>query len=398
MNRIDTDILVAGGGLAGLAAAARLATAGRAVTVVDPAPAESGAGDDRRTTAILRPGVETLVRAGVWGAMAVEAAPLWTMRLVDAGGVERRPRETADFEAREMQDQPFGWNVANRPARAALIERLAELPSARFERGVAVTGLLARSRETVARLSDGRQVRARLALAADGRDSTLRRLAGIAVRRWDYGQKALVFPVTHPEPHDGVSTEVHRTGGPLTLVPMPDLDARASSSVVWMVPSDRADRLAALDDAALGAELTAETMGLFGPLTVAGARGVWPIIAQIALRLRGERLALAAEAAHVIPPIGAQGLNMSLADIECLARLIEADRGGDPGAAALLARYEARRWPETAARVAGIDVLNRFALAEAQPLRDMRRIGLRAIHDLPPVRGLAMRLGMGATG
>jgi len=208
----------------------------------------------------------------------------------------------------------------------------------------------------------------------------------------------VLFRSTHPEPHEGVSTEIHRTGGPLTLVPMPDLDGRASSSVVWMVPSDRADRLAALDDAALGAELTAETMGLFGPLTVAGARGVWPIIAQIALRLRGERLALAAEAAHVIPPIGAQGLNMSLADIECLARLIEADRGGDPGAAALLARYEARRWPETAARVAGIDVLNRFALAEAQPLRDMRRIGLKAIHDLPPVRGLAMRLGMGATG
>ena len=397
MEHISADILVAGGGLAGLAAAARLGAVGHRVAVIDPAPAAAAAGDDLRTTAILRPGIDTLARAGAWSGMAGSAAPLFTMRLVDAGGVERRPRERADFEAREVQDQPFGWNVPNTAARAALIERLEELDTVRFERGVAVTGFLPRASEVVVRLSDRRQVRARLALAADGRDSTLRQLAGIGVRRWEYGQSALVFPVTHPEPHDGVSTEIHRTGGPLTLVPMPDREGRPCSSVVWMVPAARAGRLAALDDAALGAELTAETMGLFGPLSVAGARAVWPIIGQIALAMRGERLALAAEAAHVIPPIGAQGLNMSLADIECLARLIEA-RPEDPGEAGLLARYEMRRWPETAARVAGVDMLNRFAQAEAQPVRDIRRLGLKAIHDIPPMRHLAMRLGMGATG
>ena len=397
MERIDTDILVAGGGLAGLAAAARLGVAGQRVTVVDPAPAETGPGDDRRTTAILAPAAETLARAGAWDAMAAGAAPLWTMRLIDAGGVERRPRETADFEAREMQDRPFGWNVANRPARAALLGRVAEMEGVRLERGTAVTGLLTRSTGVVARLSDGRQVTARLAVAADGRDSTLRRLAGIPVRRWDYGQVALVFPVTHPQPHEGVSTEIHRTGGPLTLVPMPDLDGHPSSAVVWMVPKARGARLSVLDDGALGTELTAETMGLFGPLRVAGPRASWPIIGLLAGRMTAERLALVAEAAHVIPPIGAQGLNMSLADVECLARLIE-ETGGDPGAPALLSRYGMRRWPETAARVAGVDTLNRFAQAEAQPLRDLRRLGLKAIHDLPPVRHLAMRLGMGASG
>ena len=395
MERIETDILIAGGGLAGLAAAARLGSDGWRVVAVDPAAPESGAGDDRRTTAILRPGVETLARAGVWSALAGQAAALWTMRLVDAGGVERRPRETADFTAEEVQDQPFGWNVANRPARAALIARLDELPATRFERGVAVTGLLTRTSGVVARLSDGRRIAARLAVAADGRDSTLRRLAGIGVRRWEYGQKALVFPVTHPEPHRGVSTEIHRSGGPLTLVPMPDLDGRPCSSVVWMVPAARADRLAGLDDTALGAELTAETMGLFGPLTVAGPRGVWPIIGQIAQAMTAERVALVAEAAHVIPPIGAQGLNMSLADVECLAGLIAG--AADPGAPDLLSRYARRRWPETVLRVAGVDALNRAAQAELQPLRDLRRLGLKAIHDLAPLRHLAMRLGMGAT-
>jgi 2-octaprenyl-6-methoxyphenol hydroxylase len=176
---------------------------------------------------------------------------------------------------------------------------------------------------------------------------------------------------------------------------MRDVDGRPASSVVWMVPETRADALAALDDADLGAALTAETMGLFGPLTVAGPRAVWPVIGQVAARMTGERLALVAEAAHVIPPIGAQGLNMSLADVECLARLIEGSPGCDPGGAPLLARYQMRRWPETLARVAGVDVLNRFAQAEAQPIRDLRRFGLAAIHRVTPIRHLAMRLGLG---
>ncbi|MCH8952875.1 MAG: FAD-dependent monooxygenase, partial [Proteobacteria bacterium] len=201
----------------------------------------------------------------------------------------------------------------------------------------------------------------------------------------------------HPRPHDGVSTEIHRSGGPLTLVPMPDRDGCPCCSVVWMAPGPRATDLHALDDAALGAELTAETMGLFGPLEITGRRALWPIIGQIAARLDAQRLALVAEAAHVVAPIGAQGLNLSLADIETLARLVEDARAADRdiGAPGLLAAYQRRRYPEMAARVAAIDLLNRAARAEAQPLRDLRRAGLKAIHDIRPLRRLAMRWGLG---
>lgn len=390
--RLEADILVAGGGIAGLTATARLAADGWRVACVDPAP--EGAAADLRTTAFLLPAVGTLERAEAWEAMLAEAAALRVMRLVDAGGRARLAREVADFEAGEITDRPFGWNVPNGAIRAALEARLAALPGVRLMRGARVERLLARRAEAVAFLSGGGQVRARLALAADGRDSGLRAGAGIGAHRWHYGQKALVFAVTHGAPHRGVSTEIHRTGGPLTLVPMPDHEGRPCSSVVWMVPGPRAARLAGLDDRALAAELTAETLGLFGPLEIAGGRAVWPIIGQIALGLTAERLALVAEAAHVVPPIGAQGLNMSLADIETLARLVEG--AADPGDPALLGAYARRRWPEMAARVAGIDALNRAAQAEAQPLRDLRRLGLKAIHEVAPLRRLAMRLGLGA--
>lgn len=394
MERIETDILVAGGGIAGMAAAARLAAAGRRVLLVERgAPGPRG---DRRTTAFLRPAAGTLERAGAWAGMAAGATALSIMRIVDAGGRIREPRLTADFNASEIQDAPFGWNVANEDARAALEARLAALAEVRVLTGTGVEALTQRSSEALARLSDGRVAAARLVVAADGRDSTVRRLAGIPARRWRYGQRALVFAVTHERPHEGVSTEIHSSGGPCTLVPMADLDGRPASSVVWMVPEDRAARLAALPDEALGAELTAETMGLAGAIRVASPRASWPMIGQMAARMAGERVALVAEAAHVIPPIGAQGLNMSLADVETLAGLVEPS--GDPGARGVLGAYERRRLPETAARVAGIDILNRAARTGMQPLKDLRAAGLGALHGAWPIRHLAMRLGMGAGG
>lgn len=384
-----TDILVAGGGIAGMAAAARFAAMGRSVVLVDPIP--PGSSGDLRTTAILTPGIETLTRAGAWAGMAAQSAPLATMRLVDAGGVERCPRETADFRAEASPAGIFGRNIANTTIRAALETRLAELGVDR--RTITATGSLARERQRIVRLADGSAIAAELVIAADGRDSALRGGEGISRRRWSYGQKALVFSVHHDRPHDGISTEIHRTGGPLTLVPMPDRDGRPTSSVVWMSPGARAVALNAMSDAGLAEELTRETMQLYGPLEIAGPRALWPIISQLASALTAPRLALIAEAAHVVPPIGAQGLNMSLADVECLAGLI--DGAADPGSPRLLGAYARRRWPEVAARVAGVDALNRAAQAEPQPLRDLRRLGLKAINEIPPLRQVAMRLGLG---
>lgn len=396
MDRTDTDILVAGGGIAGLAATARFAAGGLRALCVDPMPADAE-GDDRRTTAFLRPAIETLKTAGTWEAMATGAAELKVMRLIDAGGRERVPRETADFRAEEVAEGSFGWNVPNRDARHGLVEAIARAEGAELIGGTLVESVLGRTAHALVRLSDGRTVRARLVVAADGRESNLRAAAGIGVKRWHYGQKALVFTVAHPAPHDGVSTEIHRTGGPLTLVPMPDEEGRHRSSVVWMVPGSRAAHLADISDEALATEITAETMGLFGALEVVSGRMVWPIIGQIAHRLVAERLALIAEAAHVIPPIGAQGLNMSLADVEKLATLAELRKaqGGDVGAPDLLKAYERARLPDMAARVAGVDLLNRAARAEAQPVRDLRRLGLKAIHGVGPLRRFAMRTGLG---
>lgn len=313
------------------------------------------------------------------------------MRLIDAGGAENRAREVGDFHAREIGEPPFGWNVTNAAIRRALTERLAEADGVELSNGASLERLTVRRDHVVAHLGTGRTVRARLVVGADGRDSAVREMAGIGVRRWRYGQKALVFAVCHEQPHNNVSIEIHRSGGPFTLVPTPDLEGRPRSSVVWMERAAEADRLAALDDDAFLEAAQARSLDVLGRLSQPSPRAAWPIISLLANRLTAPRIALVAEAAHVMPPIGAQGLNTSLGDISAL---LAATAEGDPGRADALRRYQ-RRWPELAARVAGIDVLNRASMTEAQPLRDLRRIGLGALIHLTPIKRRAMRMGLG---
>ncbi|QHQ35069.1 FAD-dependent monooxygenase [Algicella marina] len=391
----DTDIVVSGGGVAGLVATAAFVAAGFDVTCVEPSPlvvAEGDTGADLRSTAFLEPSIEVLRAAGLWARLEGFATDLRVMRLADAGGAENSIRQVQDFRAEEIGQERFGANLPNWLLRREMVAHLEHLAGARLERGVSVVRHTGRTAGAIVGLNDGRQVRARLVVAADGRNSQLREAAGIGVRRVSYGQKALVFAVSHPLPHEFVSTEIHRSGGPFTLVPLPDREGVPHSSVVWMEMNARAAELMALDSDAFEDALNARACGVLGHLRVATGVGAWPIISQKAERLFGPRLALIAEAAHVIPPIGAQGLNMSLKDIAVLRDLMVG--AGDIGDRALLERYARARAGDIATRIAGVDALNRAAMAEAQGLRDLRNLGLRAMAE-GPLKAAVMKAGLG---
>ncbi len=396
MERTSSDIVIAGGGVAGLTAAAAFGTAGFSVTLVDPTPpitVGDAEGSDLRTTAFLQPAQRFLEAAGLWTKLAPFAAPLQVMRIVD---IATDAPVMKDFNASDISDQPFGWNLPNWLLRREMVARLDELPNVDFRPGVGFQSMLGRTAEAIVTLTDGTQISAKLVIGADGRNSAVRQAAGISAKTTRYGQKALTFAVTHDAPHDNISTEIHRSGGPFTLVPLPDHDGKPCSAVVWMEHGAEANRLAALDTDAFEAAANDRSGMLYGPLKLATRRGVWPIISQIADSLTAPRMALVAEAAHVMPPIGAQGLNMSLRDLACLLDLATA-QPQTLGAPAMLDSYARKRHPDIKLRITGIDALNRASIAGSPLAQSLRTKGIEALYGVAPVRRSLMQLGLGAT-
>ena len=393
--RQTADILISGGGVAGLTAAAAFGSAGFRVVCVDPAhpvTQRDADGSDLRSTTFLTPSIAVLRAGGLWDRLEPFATALAVMRIVDAGGAPGEARQIHDFAAADLGQPAFGWNLPNWVLRREMAARLAELPNVSFLPGVASQSVLTRETGALVTLSDGTSWRVCLLVGADGRAGVVRDAAGIAVDTIRYGQKALAFAVTHQAPHRMISTEIHRSGGPFTLVPLQDHQGLPCSAVVWMERGPEALRLSALSVPEFEAAMEQRSCGLLGPLTLASRRTIWPIISQIAARFSAQRTALIAEAAHVVPPIGAQGLNMSLADI---GLLLDLSQSLPMGGTEMLTRYHQRRWPEARARLTGIDALNRAAMAGAPIWRDLRGAGLAALYGATPVRKGLMRLGSG---
>ncbi len=395
MEREHFDIFISGGGLAGLIATCAFAAKGFSVLCVDPTPPVTNNADplaDRRSTAFLQPARTTLEAAGIWPRLDAHAEALQIMRLADAGGVENEIRYVADFDASDVSDLPFGWNFPNWLLRRELMAQIETLTNASFRAGVGTKRVLTRNAQALVTLSDGTAIGADLIIAADGRNSPIRDMAGIGAQTWRYGQKGMVFTVSHPIPHENVSTEIHRTGGPFTLVPLPDHEGTPQSAIVWMETGSEAARLMALSDVEFATEASARSCNVLGPLTLTSKRAAWPIISQKADRLTAERTALIAEAAHVMPPIGAQGLNMSLADIQTL---LDLSLDHPLGSESMLKAYEMARKADVSIRLQGVDLLNRASLGSGPNLRALRLKGLQFLHGSVTARKFAMRAGLG---
>jgi len=391
------DIVVIGGGITGLTAAAALAETGFEVVCVDPAPADSTAGArlDGRTTALFSGSVRTLAACGAREACTQAGAGLWTMRIVDDG--PGGPRHAGTFESRELPGGgPFGWNVPNTRLRQALIARLGELPTATHMPEASVAELRFSGPRAEVQLADGRELHSALVIGADGKKSLTRESAGIRARSWSYGQTAMAFSVAHSRPHEGISTEFHRPQGPLVLVPM----RGEVSSVVWVERDQAAASFAALDAASFRRLFAGRIHGVLGDVLDVGGIWTYPVTSLLADGFAAPRVALIGEAAHAVPPIGAQGLNLGISDVAVLTEeLAEARRAGrDIGAHTVLAGYERRRWPDVAARVAGVDALNRSVATRNPALRAARHLGVRTLAGCRPVRSALMRTAMSPLG
>ena len=399
MNIKKIDVFVSGGGIAGMVAAIAFERIGCSVVCADPdspPTSKEAAGADLRTTAFLQPSKQFLEDLSLWDRLVDHAMPLEVMRIADAGGAENPPtiRMIKEFKSSDISDEPFGWNVPNWLTRKELLAAINLKPNATFLAGVKTERIFTRDKEAQIFLSNGQNLVANLIVGADGRNSQVRKDARINVFTKSFGQKAIAFSVTHLKPHYNVSTEIHRSGGPFTFVPLPCHKGTPSSAVVWMENSIEAKRLMTLGAAEFEKEITSRSCSVLGQLKLATKRSIWPIISQYAERLNSKRVALLAEAAHVVPPIGAQGLNMSFKDIKTLTDL--AAKAHDVGAFEVLKSYHNARITDIRFRVNGISFLNQTSLAKSQMVRDIRSYGIDMCHTYTPIRKSLMKLGLGA--
>jgi len=377
------EIAVVGGGLAGSLAALALARAGRKVALIAPASEKA----DERTTALMDQSIRFLERLGVWDDIAPSAAALSIMQIID--GTKRLLRApTTQFRAQDVGLYAFGYNIPNKALSGTLDAAVTAEPNiTKITQSVQTVDYSAE--RAAITLSDASTITVDFIVGADGRKSKTRDAAGIGVRRWSYSQSALVLNFAHTLPHGNVSTEFHTETGPFTQVPLPGL----RSSLVWVVTPKEAQRLVALPVKDLSQAIEDRMQSMLGKVTVEDTPQIWPLSSLMADRFGKGRLALIGEAAHAFPPIGAQGLNLSLRDVITLSELL-APIGGRPIPADAGDRFNRRRRPDVMSRTFGVDVLNRSLLSDFLPVQMLRAAGLHLLGSAPPLRNLLMREGI----
>ena len=393
---ITTDVFIAGAGLAGSIAALSYAKSARNVVLADPFSYNDSSKFDYRTTAYLQSSKLFLDLIGVWDFVKDGAMPLEIMKIIDASGTgdTGKIKSEKNFNSSEISDLPFGWNVKNSEMRSTLQDLMEGRSNCKLIEGARAVDFISRDDAAYVKLSSGKTVKAKLVIAADGRNSILRKKTGISVKTYNFGQKALAFAVTHSIPHKNISTEIHLSGGPFTLVPLQDYDGKPSSAVVWMDKSENVTKLMDMKEKEFEEEMTRRSCNILGPLKLASKRSIWPIISQIADRIYSQRLALIGETAHVVPPIGAQGLNMSLADIKILSDLNK-KYPNELGSTHSLTEYQKNRIADIRQRVIGVSTLNHISISENKVVQNIRAFGLENFFQVPAVKNSAMKLGLG---
>jgi 2-octaprenyl-6-methoxyphenol hydroxylase len=395
---METEVLVIGGGMAGMTLGNALAGAGVAATVIDSSPQDAllDVGYDGRASAIAWGSAQVFKGIGLWPFLEAAAGPIRDIRVAD-GTIERGPSMLfLHYDHADIGDDPFGYMIENRATRRGLFEQAKGLDGLELLAPARVAVLDRSAGGVEAELEDGTHIRARLAVGAEGRLSPTRDSAGIEVTQLDYSQTAIVCTVAHECEHKGVAVEYFLPSGPFAMLPMTD----RRMNIVWTERTALTPGFMALDDAAFLAELRLRFGDWLGDIELAGPRFAYPLSLQHAARYTDRRLALIGDAAHGIHPIAGQGLNLGLRDVAALAEsIIDARRLGlDIGGRDVLGRYERWRRFDTVLLAGVTDGLNRLFSNDIPPLRLARDLGIAAVDRLPPLKKFLMRHAMGAVG
>jgi len=391
------DVIIGGGGMVGLTLGLALAQGGLKVIVCDPVPKAAilDAKFDGRVTAIAYAAIRMYQALGVWDQLAPDAQPIEDILVTD-GAPGRAPSPfSLHFDGAEA-GTPLGHIAENRHIRAALFAAVEKTPNLELISPAALSDLTADTHTITASLSNGETITARLAVAADGRESAMRERMNIGIVGWSYPQIGIVATVEHEKPHNGVAYEHFLPAGPFAILPM----TGNRSSLVWTERETLAPRMMKLPDAEFDAEIASRFGAHLGKTKATGPRWSYPLKFHLARAYVKPRFALAGDAAHGIHPIAGQGLNLGLKDAAALAEIIldAARLGLDFGQLNILQRYERWRRFDTFTLAAATDALTRLFSNDIAPLRFVRDLGMGIVDQIGPARRFFMRHAGGDIG
>jgi len=394
----QTDVIICGGGMVGLPLALALGKGGLKVAVVDALPPAATIAPefDGRVSALAYAAVRMMEALAVWPHLQQHAQPIHDI-LVSDGAIGRAASPfSLHFDAAEIGADSLGHIAENRHIRAALHAAIAEEKNIALIAPATVRSLIVDGAHVTARLSSGEEIKATLAIAADGRESELRTQMGIGVIGWSYPQTGIVATVHHAKPHGGVAYEHFLPSGPFAILPM----TGDRSSLVWTEAKNKAPAMLALDEDAFNAEVAARFGAHLGETEVVGRRWSYPLNFHLARDYVRPRFALAGDCAHGIHPIAGQGLNLGLKDAAALAEIVldAARLGRDIGAVDVLKRYERWRRFDSFTLAASTDALNRLFSNNVAPLRHLRDLGIGIVDAIGPARRFFMRHAGGDIG
>ncbi|MGN7438176.1 MAG: FAD-dependent monooxygenase [Alcanivorax sp.] len=394
MKKSICDIVIVGGGIAGLTLTKLLSDQGVNIHLIEPRPpaALNDTSTTGRTVALMQTSLNILKAAGQEDFCKKHGTKMEAMRLYD-DSISGQDPIISEFEAFDIGLPYFSMNIPNNPLRAKLYEDIKASQNVTIHENRKLRDITQNAASGIkATLDNDETIEAQLIVGSDGRESLVRKLAHIKTTRKMYGQTAITLVINHSKSHQNISTEFHRPGGPFAIVPMKG----NQSSIVWVENSDKADELLKLPKKAFESTLQDATKGLLGAINMETTPEGWPLCSIKAKSLTAERIALIAEAAHVMSPITAQGLNLSLRDVATLAEtVIDTLRvGEDIGKQATLKTYESRRRADIGTRTFGVDTLNNLVRTDRAPIKDIRRIGLKMVDKFSPLKMLAMQHGL----
>lgn len=400
-NRVD--ILIIGGGLVGGVAARSLGNAGFSVAVIDGEDPKTAtaAGFDGRASAIAAASERLLSAIGVWPHLVDDVCPILDIRVADG-----QSPLFLHYDHDDVGLGPLGYLAENRHIRRAVLSALDKSldgdGTIDFRAPMWVDNLQRTSAGVTAALSDGSEISATLAIAADGRGSRIREAAGIKTTSWRYPQEAIVCTVEHEFPHANVAHEHFLPAGPFAILPLGGTADKpgSRSSIVWTERAEHARQFVALDDDAFLTELARRFGDFMGEINVIGPRFCHPLGLQFAETSIAERLVLIGDADHGMHPIAGQGLNMGYRDVAALVDTLSEARslGLDIGSSAVLERYKRWRRFDNTLMLAVTDGLNRLFSNDIAPIRMVRDMGLAAVDKMPPLKQMLMRSAMGIMG